>query len=1059
MKYTNYFSLSVKSIALTLAAFAALVSSAVTIPNTPLVTQVTAKPMVMLVAGKDHKLFYEAYNDAGDIDGDGSIDIRFKPSITYYGLFDPKVCYKHNDKSDNTGLFTPDSAAGTLNTCSGKWSGNWLNYITTSRIDSLRKVLYGGYREVDSTTQTILRRAYIPQDAHSWAKEYTSEAVDGYKIKDYTPIDPPDANKRHFFGNLTSNSGTDCATLSDCSGRPPRMSVVKNSGKRVWEWASKERPVLDGSHGGDRKDYTVRVEVCTATYNEGCKKYGSVFKPTGLLHDYGETDAMLFGLITGSYDKNMSGGLMRKVVSSFKDEVDPATGIFTSNANIVKTFDNLRIRDYNNGRTDQAYKGGWLATAPMAEGNFPDWGNPIGEMLYEGVRYFAGKALPTPSFTSGGAVDAQVGLSTVTWDDPYSSASKAQAPRCAKANFLTISDINPSFDSDQLPGTSFGVFGSDMGAIDVTKEADFISGVESGVVGQRFIGESLSNTPTSDSAPTVKNVTSLGKIRGLAPEEPTKQGSYYAAAVASYAKRNDLRSDLAGSQNIDTFAVALASPLPRMEVPIPNSGGKKITLVPFAKSVGGGAGSGNISNAKGSFQPTNQIVDFYVETIANSGAADANASINGGLFYAKFRINYEDVEQGADHDMDAIVEYEVKANSDGTVTVILKPTYEAGSIQHSIGYIISGTTKDGVYLVVQDENVDRPYFLNVPPGKDPGYCDVATMPNDCKKLPYVGGTGSLEKSTRTFTASSTSSATLLKDPLWYAAKWGGFNDLNPGTGQNVPDLTSEWDTNGDGVPDTYFLVQNPLKLKDALKRAFDAIFKTNSSASNVIANSSSVSSTTRVFQARFNAVRWSGDLVAYPITSDGVSGNQDWNARLRMPAEGARKLFVRTTGGTTTLFEWSGLPSADKTLLGNSQDLVNYLRGDRTNEVQGSGGIFRTRAQDTVLGDIVHSAPSMKRTVTRFTSVPTTACSTHSRAATAPCRAAPAPNCSASFRRSHSPPQEHGRNRLCPRVLCRRRCDGVAQDHGNRKQEPALRRIGARRQGPVLARRHRSHYF
>ena len=159
------------------------------------------------------------------------------------------------------------------------------------------------------------------------------------------------------------------------------------------------------------------------------------------------------------------------------------------------------------------------------------------------------------------------------------------------------------------------------------------------------------------------------------------------------------------------------------------------------------------------------------------------------------------------------------------------------------------------------------------------------------------------------------------------------------------------------MPDTYFLVQNPLKLKDALKRAFDAIFKTNSSASNVIANSSSVSSTTRVFQARFNAVRWSGDLVAYPITSDGVSGNQDWNARLRMPAAGARKLFVRTTGGTTTLFDWSSLPSADKTLLGNSQDLVNYLRGDRTNEVQGSGGIFRTRAQDTVLGDIVHSAP------------------------------------------------------------------------------------------------------
>lgn len=189
MKYSKHFSVSVKSVALVTAIFAALASSAVTIPNTPLVTQISAKPMVMLVAGKDHKLFYEAYNDTADIDGDGSIDIRFKPNITYYGLFDSKVCYSDNGSGKgNSGVFTPSSAAGALNICASGWSGNWLNYITTSRIDSLRKVLYGGYREVDNTTQTILRRAYIPQDAHSWAKEYTSTAVDGYKISEYTPV-------------------------------------------------------------------------------------------------------------------------------------------------------------------------------------------------------------------------------------------------------------------------------------------------------------------------------------------------------------------------------------------------------------------------------------------------------------------------------------------------------------------------------------------------------------------------------------------------------------------------------------------------------------------------------------------------------------------------------------------------------------------------------------------------------------------------------------------------------------------------------------------------------
>jgi type IV pilus assembly protein PilY1 len=61
---------------------AAVASNAVTIPNAPLSVQPTAKPMIMLAMGKDHRMFYEAYNDASDIDGDGSLDIRFKPTIT-----------------------------------------------------------------------------------------------------------------------------------------------------------------------------------------------------------------------------------------------------------------------------------------------------------------------------------------------------------------------------------------------------------------------------------------------------------------------------------------------------------------------------------------------------------------------------------------------------------------------------------------------------------------------------------------------------------------------------------------------------------------------------------------------------------------------------------------------------------------------------------------------------------------------------------------------------------------------------------------------------------------
>jgi len=919
------------------------------IPNTPLTAQQSAKPMTMLVASKDHRLFYEAYNDASDIDGDGTLDIRFKPHITYYGLFDSNLCYTYSG-SGSSGLFSPNSTS-TDGRCPGKWSGNWLNYVTTSRIDALRKVLYGGHREVDTPDQTILRRAYIPQDAHSWAKEYTSPAVDGYNISDYTPLAAPRSGRRHFFGNLTANAGTNCSTLDTCSNLPPLLSVVTNSTKRVWEWASKERPVLDGSHGGSRTDYTVRVAVCTASFNDGCKQYpNGKWKPVGLLHDYGENETMLFGLLTGSYDRNMAGGRLRKVVSSLNNEINPNDGTFTANATIISTFDRLRIRDYNNNRTNGAYRGGWVTTRAPKSGEFVDWGAPVAELMYEAVRYFAGKNAATPEYVGNSTIDRQVGLTAAAWDDPYDPVnSAAKAPYCARGNLLTISDINVSYDSDQLPGVApeFGSGVSDaLSGFNASSEADAISLHEPSVPGMRFIGQVGTNF---DTTPSPKLVGSLANIRGLAPEEPTKQGSYYSASVAAFAKRTDLRPSLPGRQSLDTFVVALASPLPRIDVPV--GSGRKITLVPFAKSVSGAS----IQAAKGQYQPTNQIVDFYVESIANSGAGDADPNVNGGRYYAKFRINFEDVEQGADHDMDAIVEYTVVANADGTVTVTLRPTYQAGGIKHRMGYIISGTNADGIYLEVQDEGDETAYFLNTPPGRTPGYCDPPDGKTDCRRLPYLGGSATslprLDQASRTFTPGTSPAASILRDPLWFAAKWGGYVDRN---GNARPDQTTEWDANGDGVPDTYFLVQNPLKLRESLRRTLDSIVERSAAAGNVTSNSTSFSSESAIFQSTFNSSNWSGDLLAYSISSAGLDAAPLWRASQQVPPPSDRRIFTYT-GGVSREFTWANLSAADKLLLDNS-DVVDFLRGIRTKEFQ-NGGTFRNRPTDNVLGDIVHSSP------------------------------------------------------------------------------------------------------
>ena len=48
----------------------------------------------------------------------------------------------------------------TARRCSGEWSGNFLNWATTQVIDPFRWVLTGGYRVVDTTTTTVIEKAW-----------------------------------------------------------------------------------------------------------------------------------------------------------------------------------------------------------------------------------------------------------------------------------------------------------------------------------------------------------------------------------------------------------------------------------------------------------------------------------------------------------------------------------------------------------------------------------------------------------------------------------------------------------------------------------------------------------------------------------------------------------------------------------------------------------------------------------------------------------------------------------------------------------------------------------
>ena len=128
------------------------------------------------------------------------------------------------------------------------------------------------------------------------------------------------------------------------------------------------------------------------------------YKPTGLLQDFGEapggagTELMKFGLITGSYALNTDGGVLRRTVGSIANEINTADGTFnTGVTGIIQTLNRLRTTGF---RGSYQYNCGWNVTGPIIAGECQMWGNPIGEMMYEGLRYFAGKQAPTALFNS-----------------------------------------------------------------------------------------------------------------------------------------------------------------------------------------------------------------------------------------------------------------------------------------------------------------------------------------------------------------------------------------------------------------------------------------------------------------------------------------------------------------------------------------------------------------------------------------------------------------------------------------------------------------------------------
>ncbi|MFD0322449.1 pilus assembly protein [Lysobacter gummosus] len=725
------------------------------IADSPLYLATSVPPLMMMVASRDEQLFERAYDDysnLGDVDGDGLLDPTYNNAVDYEGYFDPYLCYAYDAAG---GVFKAAGNRTTDHRCGGAkgWSGNFLNWLTMTRLDILRYVLYGGQRAVDTPTKTVLERAQVPSDTHAWSKVYRRTDIANY-------VGIPGASAPMTFCNVSlprgqqnDTTGTALPQLRYTQGAFPSWSVTEFAqclAKLGGGGAGDGDP--DRPAAGAIAELTVRIEVCNPNLSPDkrekfCAQYGTSYKPVGLLQEYGEPGRLRFGLITGTFSKPRAGGVLRKNIGLFAgngndpskcvpgDEVKLSDGTFCNNTNgsegIVNTLGRFKLAGVagaNSSWNKTAENYTWADCTgeygtrtsildPGSGQSCPIWGNPISEMYAEALRYLAGETSPTSSFvsTSGDIT----GAPAPAWVDPYAAVADGQYGGgnnyCANCSVMVLSSGTNTFDGNAVPAVS-----RLKSASEATNEVGTAEGI-SGSGRSFFVGfgasapDAANQLNSSGFKCTATVLPALSYVRGICDDAPQREGSYLISGLAKAAFEADLRPDLSArgrpankKTNVTTYAVALAETLPKIEIKLGGDAKRVITISPSCTLLSGR-------------NSTCQLVD----TQAGKQTATANG---GGKVYGRdfrsdgkagsFMYSWDGASMGESNDRD----------------VVFMITYCVGSACNTS--IMTGA--NGGYDICWGTGLDSNYEPAVPGYPPPPKVESAPVCKNSNQRPVVG---------------------------------------------------------------------------------------------------------------------------------------------------------------------------------------------------------------------------------------------------------------------------------------------------------------------------------
>lgn len=495
----------------------------------------------------------------------------YASTSTFLGYFDPYKCYQYiyNSTTPSSSYFTPYSySSSSTHTCSSSsslqlWSGNFLNWVSMQTLDTFRWVLSGGYRSTDTSSETILTKTFAGYNSSVMPHKSISSAAT--TLTGATPLTWSAWHSRVRYAGTAvyfTNTGTSATAWTDYTDPASKTATGTDyNGHNSYVDSS------SSSYANPATVYRIfiNVKVCDSSVKveDNCVGYPlsssspTVYKPEGLLQGYA---SKLRYSTFGYYhdDSRTEGGVMRarmkyigptqpvpgsSAITNSLAEWSSTTGIMVQNpdasdATATQTFAKSAgwtVSITNSGVMNYLNKFGSLGFS--SSGSYYKSKDPVGELYYAATRYFRNKGnVSTYSSLSGAGSSATAAIwldgfpAIVSWDDPILYT-------CQKNFILGIGDTYAWYDRE-LPGSTL----SSSLASEVSADA------------------ADESSPTTSGKVNVQAATNMvGQLEGYTGNlgsqynGSSRYNTLYIAGLAYDAHTRDIRSDLTGTQTINTY--------------------------------------------------------------------------------------------------------------------------------------------------------------------------------------------------------------------------------------------------------------------------------------------------------------------------------------------------------------------------------------------------------------------------------------------------------------------------------------------------------------------------